>query len=224
MLKTFLSHSISKTLKKSALEARSFLSLSTFKYFIFIFLLFVGLLGSTSFAENFKGRLELKESGTYTLTEASSRRAYTLNFLNPITQQQIERLKTGDFASVTASVDPTMPSLIHVESVNYVGLGLLKGTWKSQDRLCYEFVGYNSFYVYELKGNHCVKSKVFTNKNGVTRYTYFINPDVETWSLLISNKNSDYLGELMVTNPQQIQIQLFDSESDVIIGTINLRR
>lgn len=171
-------------------------------------------------AESFKGRLR-KIDGVKLLV-SKNQIAYELNFMSPVSRQQISRLSDGDFISVSGTKDPEKPNLINVITVDYVGLALLMGVWRSDNDLCYEFAGFNKLYVYlPYRAKDC---KAAAESIGPSKYTYFINPDVGTWNLLISSSDSNFFGELEILNSNHIEIMLFDSETDANLGKVILRR
>lgn len=185
---------------------------------LFILILFLSF---SAFAyENIKGRIK-KINETYLLV-TKNQIAYTLSFNNFVSLKQISRLTNGDFASVTAALDSNSINKLNVSSVDYVGLAVLNGIWRSNANLCYEFSSFTRLFVYTPnKQNECVRSN---DPFQVTKYTFFINPDVQAWNMLISSANSDFVGELKIINNSHIEIMLFDSETAVILGTIVLRR
>ncbi|AZZ36985.1 hypothetical protein CIK05_09330 [Bdellovibrio sp. qaytius] len=175
---------------------------------------------STAAADSIKGRIK-KVDNTFLLV-TKTQIAYTLDFTNSVSEQQIKRLTNGDFASVTANFSSISPTLIYVSSVDYVGLNMLTGIWKSDSDLCYEFSTFTRMYVYGLdEAGHCVRGD---DPNDFGKYTYFINPDVDEWNMLISSNNSEYVGNLNIITDDHITIELFDSRTDATLGTIVLRR
>ena len=175
---------------------------------------------STASAESIKGRIK-KIDSTYLLV-TKNQVAYTLDFTNAVSEQQIKRLNNGDFASVTANFSSIAPSLIYVTSVDYVGLNMLTGTWFSDSGLCYDFSTFTRLFVYgPLDDGSCVRG---TDPADYGKYTYFINPDVDAWNMLISSNNSEYVGQLTIIDDDNVEIELFDARTDATLGTIVLRR
>ncbi|MES2801272.1 MAG: hypothetical protein V4654_02170 [Bdellovibrionota bacterium] len=171
-------------------------------------------------AETIKGRIK-KIDNTY-LIVTKNQIAYTLDFTNTVSEQQIKRLNNGDFASVTASFSSISPSLIYVSSVDYIGLNILTGVWISDVGMCYEFATFTRLYVYATNNDgECVRS---LDPEMYSKYTYFINPDVDAWNMLISSNNSEFVGSLNIISNEEITIELFDSRTDVTLGTVFLRR
>ena len=171
-------------------------------------------------AESIKGRIK-KIDDTY-LIVTNKHIAYTLDFTNSVSEQQIRRLNNGDFASVSANFSSISPSLIYVTSVDYVGLNTLTGIWLSEAGLCYEFATFTRLYVYGPDNDgECVRS---IDPEEYSKYTYFINPDVDAWNMLISSNNSEFVGNLDIISDDEITIELFDARTDVTLGTMVLRR
>lgn len=171
-------------------------------------------------SETIKGRIKIIDS-TYLLV-TKNQIAYTLDFTSSVSEQQIKRLKNGDFASVSANFSSIAPSLIYVTSVDYVGLDILLGMWRSDSNMCYEFTTFTRLYVFApTESGLCVRG---TNPDTFGKYNYFINPDVGAWNLLISNSNSEFVGELNIITDGHVEILLFDARTDATLGTIVLRR
>jgi len=185
-----------------------------------ISMIFCFAYATTAAAESIKGRIK-KIDNTYLLV-TKNQIAYTLDFSNEVSEQQIKRLNSGDFASVTADFSSITPSLVYVTSVDYVGLNLLTGTWLSDSGLCYEFATFTRMYVYSPDDyGHCIRT---SDPEDYGKYTYFINPDVDAWNMLISSNNSEYVGNLQIITNDDIEIELFDARTDATLGTIVLRR
>jgi hypothetical protein len=175
---------------------------------------------SAQAADTIKGRIKIID-GTY-LIVTKNQIAYTLDFTNSVSEQQIKRLGNGDFASVTVNFSSISTSLIYVSSVDYVGLKTVLGTWRSESDLCYEFATFTRLYVFAPDINdQCIRG---TNPEDYSKYNYFINPDTGAWNMLISNSSSEFFGELKLTSDNEIEIELFDAQSDANLGTIVLRR
>lgn len=171
-------------------------------------------------AETIKGRIKIIDS-TYLLV-TKNQIAYTLDFTNSVSEQQIRRLTNGDFASVTANFSSLSASLVYVTSVDYVGLEEILGVWRSDSDMCYEFSTFTRLYVFAPDRNgECVRS-LDPAKAG--KYNYFINPDVDAWNMLISNSNSEFVGKLSIISDAEIEIELFDARTDATLGTMVLRR
>lgn len=196
--------------------------------FFFVFSL-IALASQNVLAANdvftFRGKIERINEEIY-LSESRSKLSLKMDYSNDISKQQLERLKPGDYASVTATVDELNPNHIYVTSVDYVGLQTLLGTWKSEINLCYEFTGFTTFYVYTPNNKGlCVRQN---NKNSfkpqVNKYNFFINPDIDAWNLLISSTDNNFVGELMIHDANNIEIQLFDNQTDAVLDSIVLRR
>ena len=187
---------------------------------LLISMIFCLAFATSASAETIKGRIK-KIDNTFLLV-TKNQIAYTLDFTNEVSELQIKRLNTGDFASVTANFSSISPSLIYVTSVDYVGLNMLTGTWFSDSGLCYEFTTFTRMYVYGPNeiGN-CVRT---IDPMDYGKYTYFINPDVDAWNMLISSNNSEYVGTLTIITNDNIEIELFDARTDATLGTIVLRR
>ena len=176
---------------------------------------------SAQATETIKGRIKIIDN-TYLLV-TKNQVAYTLDFTSAVSEQQIKRLQNGDFASVSANFSGISPSLIYVTSVDYVGLSILLGTWRSDSNMCYEFTNFTRLYVFAPdETGLCLRGVNPDSYFG--KYNYFINPDVGAWNMLISNTNSEFVGELNIVDEDHVEIELFDARTDATLGTIVLRR
>lgn len=172
-------------------------------------------------AETIKGRIKVI-NGTYLLV-TKNQIAYTLEFTNSVSEQQIKRLHDGDFASVSANTSFVSTSLIYVISVDYVGLKAILGTWRSDTGMCYDFSTFTRLYVFAPNDDDlCIRTT--TNPEQFGKYNYFINPDVDAWNMLLSSPNNEFFGELKLTSDTEIDLELFDARTDANLGTIVLRR
>lgn len=171
-------------------------------------------------AETVKGRIKII-NGTYLLV-TKNQIAYTMEFTSAVSEQQIKRLGNGDFASVTINPSPIAASLIYVVSVDYVGLKDLLGTWRSDNGMCYEFSTFTRLYVYAPNlDDECVRND---SPDQFSKYSYFINPDVDAWNMLLSSASNEFFGDLKFTSDTETELQLFDSQTAANLGTIILRR
>ncbi len=200
------------------------------KMFVSAFIFALAFLASpTLFAAvevlSYRGKIERINNESY-LSESRSKLSLKMDYFNDISKQQIDRLGAGDYVSVTATVDEHNSNHIHVNSVNYVGLKTLLGTWKSEINLCYEFTGFTTFYVYTPNNKGlCIRQSIKTPaKPQTNKYNFFINPDIDTWNLLISSPDNNFVGELMIHDENNIEIQLFDNQTDAVLDAIVLRR
>jgi len=184
-------------------------------------MLIIFVFGQSLHAETFRGKI-LRTNDVISIYDNKSHKKFSLNFKSEIPSLQVKRLSDGDFAAVTASVNSTSNNSLDVVSIDYVGLSVLIGTWKSSDGLCYVFSGYTSFTVYAPQQNNDCRSLGPTIPT--VKYSYFINPDVSDWNMLISSKDHELYGQLKIVTTKNIEIQLFDSRTDAILGTIVLRR
>lgn len=183
-------------------------------------MLFLLVFSMTAQADTVKGRIKIID-GTY-LIVTKNQIAYTLAFTSSVSEQQVKRLGNGDFVSVTADFSSTSRSLINVSSVDYVGLKIILGTWRSEANLCYEFATFTRLYVFSPDTNDkCLRGN---DPDEFDKYNYFINPDTGAWNMLLSNSDSEFFAELKLTSDTKIEIELFDAQSDANLGTLVLRR
>ena len=186
-----------------------------------ILILTTCLTSAIASAATFKGKIN-RENNLIQFEDSTLKNKYTLIFQNEIPKQQLSRLSDGDFVALSGTLKTEQQNEIIVSSVDYVGLTSLIGNWKSDDGLCYEFTGYNNFNVYAPQRNsNCCPMSLNVPK---TKYTYFINPDVSVWTMVISSKEHELYGQLKIITNNHVEIQLFDSITEDILGTIVLRR
>lgn len=171
-------------------------------------------------SQTIKGRIKKIDNAYLLVTK--NQIAYTLDFMNEVSEQQIKRLNNGDFASVTANVSSIAASLVYVTSVDYIGLASIIGVWRSQTDMCYEFASFTRLYTFAVnKDGKCVRT---IDADQFNKYNYFINPDVDAWNMLISNPTKEFFGELNIISDDHIELELFDNQTDATLGTMILRR
>ena len=106
---------------------------------------------------------------------------------------------------------------ININSVNYIGLKSLIGTWYADTATCFHFLTYTDFTISRRIGNNCVSQQ---NVN----YTYIINPSTLTWVILISGERGSYVGDVSFVNTKNVQLDLYDSDSGAIVRQLYLQK
>lgn len=178
-------------------------------------LLFI-LLSLKSFAISFDGKVTLNKGGVY-LNDRLTKQTYALTGSTPIISTYLNKLSDGDFLSVEGG-RVAKQSVIAVDSVNYIGLSALLGSWIGDDMYCYSFTSFTEFSISRRGyGKKCLP--VFSPS-----YTYFVNPSTDSWVMLLAGDRGSYVGDLIINNAKDAEIQLYDSETGDILRKIHLRK
>lgn len=173
----------------------------------------------------YSGLIQKDPAGKVYLSDKSRTTPYEVDSLYLSTKEQLNRLKTNDFVSVQAEIGLTENTLL-IYSINFIGLSDLIGLWKSDEDNCYYFESFNTLKVYSVstKGT-CEMPYLKRVKKRMVSFSYFINPGIKNWYLVISNNFTNMAAELIVINPQNsIQLRLFDDASGDILSIMTLRR
>ncbi|MBC7754174.1 MAG: hypothetical protein H7Z71_08060 [Moraxellaceae bacterium] len=189
-----------------------------YAYLILISWLFLNLAGQGSgFAKTYTGFIEKSNNAVF-VTRNGLR--FEMQFAEARTGKVLEKLNNKDFISVDATAltaeenAKSASQIIRVSSVNYVGLKELTGFWKDKTGLCYYFVGFTTIKVFipgpKLKCQ--ARSIPEINQRTLTSYNYFINPDGDVWTMLISNEQSQYLAELTNINSTTKKLVMYNAE------------
>ncbi len=167
-------------------------------------------------ASIFRGIISKKKS-QIVLTDESNDTAYILVSTAQIISNHLNKLSSGDYVSLDATVNSKKNSLT-VKAINYMGLKSLLGIWIGDDSYCYNFISFTEFIISDLVGEKKCASPT------TPALTYIINPGSKTWTMLISNEHSSYVGDLKLKSPMSAQIELFNSETGVALKALNLKR
>ena len=184
--------------------------MNRFAYLTLTSWLFLNLIGqSSAFAKTYTGFIEKTNS---TVSVARNGLKLEMQFAEPRMAKVLEKLNNKDFISVDAEV--VSPQIIRVSSVNYVGLREMTGFWKDKTGLCYYFVGFTTIKVFipgpKLK---CLARSIpEINQSTLTSYNYFINPDGDVWTMLISNEKAQFLAELTNSNSTTKKLVMYNAE------------
>jgi hypothetical protein len=179
----------------------------------FILLVTLSLISLHSFALNYSGTV-LRNNLSLRLLDSNSNKSYSLSAATPLMASYLNKLDDGDFISIDADKNGQQTQLT-VNSVNYVGLQVLLGTWSGDDNYYYNFKSFNEFSLSKkINADTAIKSE----------YTYLINPANTAWTILISGPYNSYLGGLNIYNSHEAEIQLYDSETGEILRTVQLRK
>ncbi len=177
--------------------------------------LFIAFSSSIVLATTFEGRLT-KSKSQILFSDSGLNKLYTLTGASPMISTYLNKLSEGDFISVEGSKNAA-DTILMVNSINYVGLGILLGTWVGDDSYCYTFSSYTQFLIFRRVDKRCLPTYS-------PNYTYFLNPTNGSWVMLLSGERGSYVGDLIINNPKDIEIELYDSETGDILRNIHLRK
>jgi hypothetical protein len=165
----------------------------------------------TLIALSFQTALALQMEGDITqlngrkyISVKSENKNYLLTGATPIMATYINKLSEGDFVSVDGH-RATNQTAISVNSINYVGLKDLLGTWSDDDENCYVFSSYTDFTVSES-----------CNLRNETEYTYLINPHSQQWVMLVAGRFDSYVGDFEIVSKKVVQIDLYNSAGRIV--------
>ena len=174
------------------------------------------LLSLESLALSFEGNVSRAKT-QLKFNDPILRKTYALNASTALISTYINKLSDGDFISLEGYRDEKQ-TILTVSSVNYIGLSMLLGTWVGDDLYCYTFVSYTEFTIsYRGIAKKCPAATA-------PIYTYFVNPSTTTWVMLLAGDRGSYVGDLIIHNSKDIEIQLYDSETGDILRKIHLRK
>jgi hypothetical protein len=183
----------------------------------FLFAILLTFTCLTSFANTFDGIVS-KTKSKILLLDNLNKKPYTLIGSTAIISTYLAKLSDGDFISIEGTRNNSQ-TILTVNSVNYIGLSALLGSWIDDDSYCYNFSSFTEFSVTQKTiGRKCAV--------GLTpNYTYIINPASSSWVILISGeRGGGYVGDLKFISPHEIEIQLYDSETGDILSYLHLRK
>ena len=147
----------------------------------------------------------------------SDNKKYILSGSSPIIAMHLTRLNEGDFISVEGKKTANFTTLT-VDSINYVGLRDLLGTWTSDDSsFCYHFNTHTDFSISSQIGEECLPSETGF-------YTYLINPHSQQWVMLVAGQHKSYVGDVNIVGKKNVEIDLYNSETGVVVRHLNLKK
>ncbi len=183
----------------------------TLKFFVICILLSI-----KTMALSYEGSVTRTKTNVK-FVDASLQKTYSLNASTALISSYINKLSDGDFLSVEGFRDEKQ-TVLTVSSVNYIGLNVLLGSWLGDDLYCYNFTSFTEFSVsYRGASKKC-------SPVGAPNYTYLINATSNSWVMLLAGDRGSYVGDLIINNSKDLQIQLYDSETGDILRTIHLRK
>ena len=169
----------------------------------------------TAFSLQFDGDVVRDSGKIYILVKAESKK-YILNGTTPIVVTYLNKLNNGDFVSIEANKNSDMTAM-NVDSINYVGLHDLLGTWSGDDNRCYNFSTHTAFTVSNKLGNVCLTLNS-------TDYTYLINPNSKQWVMLVAGQFNSYVGDVDIISKQNVEIDLYNSDTGTVVRRLVLKK
>ena len=167
-------------------------------------------------ATRYDGRMNKTKNQIFFIDEVSHQ-SYSVTGSTPIISTYLNKLSPGDFISIEGSLNINL-TILTINSVNYIGLKALLGTWTGDDLYCYNFSSFTEFSISHFgQGKKCFPADA-------PSYTYFVNPTTSSWVMLLAGDRGSYVGELKINNPKDIEIELYDSETGDILRSIHLRK
>lgn len=181
-----------------------------------ILLLLVVLSGLNTMALSYEGKI-LKSNSQLLFLDINDRNSYSLVGATAIITTYLNKLSVNDFISIDGTKNELQKTLT-VQSVNYIGLSALLGSWFGDDFHCYNFTSFTEFSISRRSfGKKCLPSIT-------PSYAYFVNPTANSWVMLLAGDRGSYVGDLTIIGPKDIEIKLYDSETSDILRKIRLRK
>lgn len=161
----------------------------------------------------YSGIISMGSNGTQ-FTDSTTKATYSLTSATPLIATYINKLNSGDFISVDGTLN-SQKTNITINSLNYVGLSVILGTWMGNDFYFYDFSSYTEF---------SISKKIDHNSYVRSNYTYIVNPTANSWNVLISGTYGSYVASLNIYSDKAAEIELYDSETGDILKTVQLRK
>jgi len=169
------------------------------------------------FAVEFSGTLVLKNNKTFLKTNPKNKQLYLLEVKDGRIQNQLSKLKTGDFISGNGSF--TVKShKIYLRSLHFVGLKKLIGEWESQHHEVFHFEDFTNLTLYKFLS--------FDARGipSVRKVNYRLAPESDgNWSIILVNKETVNIGKLEIRR-KRITINIYDGFLDNYPNGIKLSR
>jgi hypothetical protein len=174
------------------------------KFFVFTFILFA--LNLSAQAVNLRGYLYVVD-GKYSFIDGQTLSLTPLRPKSLEIQDALHRLSSFDSITGTASISSENDLIL--ESLDFVSLQRLIGTWQDGDKTVH-FVNYTQVQV--------------ISPTETLEYTYVLSPCADaTWCMYLSDSQSVVIGSLTFIG-NQVQILLYDSMTGEISQTFNLQK
>jgi hypothetical protein len=174
------------------------------------------LIFQTAFALQFDGDIVRIGDKNY-INIKSENKNYLLAGNSPIIAMYLNKLSDGDFVSVEGNKTSNL-TVMSVDSINYVGLRALLGTWTAEESFCYNFNSHTDFSISIQIGKVCLAA------NSTNDYTYLMNPHSQQWVMLVAGQHGSYVGDVSIINKKSVVIDLYDSQTGNIIRHLSLKK
>ncbi|MGZ3743846.1 MAG: hypothetical protein ACXVB1_14400 [Pseudobdellovibrionaceae bacterium] len=194
------------------------------KYILFLLTIFSVPFLSESQAmgfQVFRGFLT-KRNSNYYFTSVNTDSFYQTHALNRNVEDNLKRFENGDFIIGSGVLD-VVNKKINIESVDYVGLRRLLGSWRGTD-------GIMVFKDFSTMSFTPQLSDINENKigNNITNYQkefrYSMSPsDGNEWALFVSDDKGTSFATMEITKKSVI-MKIYESESGKIVRTLTLGR
>jgi hypothetical protein len=172
------------------------------------------LISCQSFAQiKFRGKVIRVGADVY-VVEEGSKKNFTLYSADPEIREHINLLSQGDFIEGVAT--SITPPRLFVESIDFVGLKKILGTWKTNKRV-FDFKDFNLLSIWSFDfGNDFFSRK----KN----YTYSISPgEGPDWQVFVADENHVVVGSLDFVDNIAI-LTIYDSNTGSSREVITLEK
>lgn len=183
-----------------------------------LFILLIMIFSTSVFAKDLSGIISIKDS-VYYLVESNSNQKYLIKFFTQDSQEQISKLDKNDYVSFEGQINADTQE-VSINSINFVGLHKLIGTWTADDQYCYIFKNFNELLVYEHKlGTRCSS---YQSQSDIKYLTYTVNPSSSNWFALFSDDLTSYGGDLIIKSKKRIELTIYDSNTGGLVKLVKL--
>lgn len=168
-------------------------------------------------AIQFEGRITGAKAGIFKITETNQKKPFQLTYKDETVQVAVSKLKQKDFISFEGEKNTTTQE-IRIDSINYVGLSDLLGSWTGDDNYCYRFTTFTEVMIFP-KSAQCSKKMTAPRE-----FAYTVNIDDNGWFMLLSDSSARYAAELKFVSTRRADLSLYDVNSGNILRLIHLTK
>lgn len=175
---------------------------------------FLLLFSSLAYSQiKFSGKVIRVGADVY-VVEENSKKNYTLYSADPEIREHINLLSQGDFIEGVAS--SIAAPRIFVESIDFVGLKKILGTWKTNKRV-FDFKDFNLLSIWSFD----FTNDFFSRKKN---YTYSIIPgEGPDWQVFVADENQVVVGSLDFVDNIAI-LTIYDTKTGLSREVITLEK
>lgn len=165
-----------------------------------------------------KGRLVI-ENDYYRLIPEGTSKKLDIVIFDDVVRARLRCLKSGDF--LTGNALSINGQQVHLQSIDYVGIQQLVGTWSNEVEV-FRFDDFRNFQYWNFNA--------FPDRyNGPFSYHYALSPAGEdptqcSWKIFIIDSIGVTLGTLEWSAENQIDLQVYDSETGEVTSSKRLIR